>query len=192
MTTGKKVKSFVLYTSIDTWGVQAEYIRYGMNFEIYWNTVRSLLRRLDRIQLVFMCTFNALSMPGIKRLLEGVRELKAEFGDTASGLPRVMIDLPYLREPEFLSAKILPESFGKYLDECRGYVEANMGKGGFQPLEKARIERLQGWFSNPANPSWLEQARSDFAHFIQVYDERRKLKFESVFPELAEFYLGLK
>lgn len=81
---GKKVKSFQLYTSIDTWGAQAEYIRFGMDFDQFWSTIRDLLTRIPKMKLGLMCTVNAMSVPGLHLLLEGVEELKNEFRDPDS------------------------------------------------------------------------------------------------------------
>lgn len=186
---GKKVKTFSLYTSLDSWGKQAEYIRFGMNFDEYWENVRFVLEKLPEAQLTFMCTVNAMSVPGLGRLLEGVYALKQEFGlISGSGLPRVMIDLPYLREPEFLSARILPGEFAATLDECLSFVEARRGGNAFIDIEHARIKRIVDWFKAPGDDDWTATFRGDFYRFVTTYDKRRELHFEEVFPELRNFF----
>jgi organic radical activating enzyme len=188
ITTKQKVRHFSIFTSVDTFGPQASYIRYGMDFEQYWKNVRRVLSGIENSQLVFMCTFNALSMPNIERLFREVLELKKEFGkNPVSGSPRVILDLPYLRSPAFLSTKILPPEFGQNLENCLKIVEDNLESGYFNEMERNKIQRLIQWFSDPVDPDWLSRNRSDFYRFIQTYDERRKTDFGKTFPELSQF-----
>ena len=73
---GKHIKTFSLYTSIDTFGPQAEYLRYGLNYKNFIKNVEYVLERLPQIQIIFMCTFNALSVVGFNSLLDEIVRLK--------------------------------------------------------------------------------------------------------------------
>ena len=135
-----------------------------------------------------MCTFNALSMPNIQKLFEGVTELKKEFGSNpVSGRPRVILDLPYLRSPAFLSAKVLPTEFARNLENCVKIVQNNMSPGLFYEMELNKARRLLKWFKDPVDPAWLVHNRADFYRFIAAYDQRRGTQFEKTFPEFKNF-----
>jgi len=188
ITENRNVRHFSIFTSVDTWGDQASYIRYGMDFEQYWKNVRYVLSKIKDTQLVFMCTFNALSMPSIEKLFQGVAELKKEFGpNPVSGRPRVILDLPYLRSPAFLSAKILPQEFAQNLENCVKIVEDNMAPGLFYEMELNKAQRLLKWFKDPVDPAWLVHNRADFYRFITAYDQRRGTKFGQTFPQFENF-----
>lgn len=100
------------------------------------------------------------------------------------------IDFPYLREPEFLSAKILPPEFSASFKECREFIAARVGKGVFNATEFQKMDRLVNWFKKPVDGEWLSQYRAVFYRFITTYDERRNVNFKRTFPELSDF-LGL-
>ena len=59
---GNKAKEIVIFTSCDTWGEQAEYIRTGLEFNRFWNNVNKILTACPRIIVTFMSTYNALSL----------------------------------------------------------------------------------------------------------------------------------
>jgi len=185
---GKKVKSFQLYTSIDTWGEQAEYIRTGMDFESFWSRIRELLIRIPKMKIGLMCTVNVMSVPRLHQLLEGVGKLKAEFRDPDSGEPRVTIDFPYLMDPEFLSAKILPPEFAAHFKKFLDFIAAHRGIEAFSTSELQKMERLVTWFAKPVDEAWLRKQRAIFFQFISSYDQRRNLSFARTFPELKQFF----
>ena len=127
---GNYVKKFTIFTSVDAWGKRAEYIRPGLDFELFKQRYEQLLQIGD-VRAVIMCTFNILSITSIQSLLEWVCDLKKQYNpdkelahlerytgfDLGNGNPHtkrlekcvnhygtVGIDIPYLRSPGFLDA----------------------------------------------------------------------------------------
>ena len=43
-----RVKELVIFTSVDTWGPQADYIRNGLEFNRFWDNMNKVLSSLDR------------------------------------------------------------------------------------------------------------------------------------------------
>ena len=65
-----RVKEFIVFTSCDTWGEQAEYIRHGLEFNRFWDNVNKLMTQCPRVNLTFMSTYNALSISNYDKLIE--------------------------------------------------------------------------------------------------------------------------
>ena len=55
----KKIKTFKMFTSMDTWGKPAEYIRTGLNLEV-WEQNFHIYMSKTNLPLTFMITFNAM------------------------------------------------------------------------------------------------------------------------------------
>lgn len=195
ITSQNKVKSFQLYTSLDSWGARAEYLRFGLNHDVFWKNVRYLLERLPKIQIVFMCTFNALSVTGFKPFLEKLVELKDEFySDERYFKTPVILDLAYLRHPEMLSVKVLPprpylEKMNELMEYMDSFAEENYKPyRGFYDFERAKMRRLIEWMQTPEHPFWVAIARHDFHQFAREYDKRRGTDFLKTFPEMRDFW----
>lgn len=180
-----RIQNFTLFTSMDTVGEQAEYIRYGLDFELYTNNLKAFLLNVKwHIRVVFMVTVNALSISGMAGLVEKVIELKREFPQHEFGF-----DTPYLRHPEFLSVKILSPDFNYYLENViRAMTKVNGDPTiRFNSNEVEKVQNILKFMQSDSVPFDLIQTRKDFAKFIVEYDVRRKLNFNNVFPEYADF-----
>ena len=57
----KRVKEFILYTSVDAFGDQAEYIRFGLNFNQLFDNIDKILTEIPELTIVVMSTFNIFS-----------------------------------------------------------------------------------------------------------------------------------
>lgn len=194
ITENNKVKNFDLFTSLDTWGPQAEYIRYGLKFDYFWENLRYLLGRLGKIKITFMCTFNALSVSRFKEFAEGVIQLKREFiSDRRYSPTPVLLDTSYLRHPDHLSVKILTPDFSEKMADVVRYMEQrsdhNLGPNvGFYDFELEKMRRLHAWMKSPEVEPKLSRLRKDFYLYVQEYDRRRGTDFLKTFPEMAEFH----
>ena len=61
-------KELYIFTSVDTWGEQAEYIRNGLEFNKFWDNCHKVLEKCPKVILTFMVTYNALSIPNYHKL----------------------------------------------------------------------------------------------------------------------------
>ena len=64
-----RVKELVIFTSCDTWGEQAEYIRTGLEFNRFWDNVNKILKSCPKVVVTFMSTYNALSVFNYSKLI---------------------------------------------------------------------------------------------------------------------------
>ena len=88
-----------------------------------WNNVHNFLSQVDEGLITFIVTFNLLSLPSIKQLLEGMMELqrahnvkrlrKTADGDLEIyGFHKVFLDTPMLRYPPWQSLQLAqPEHY---------------------------------------------------------------------------------
>jgi hypothetical protein len=188
------VHEFIIFTSCDTHGEQADYIRHGFDYKLFHERVDYLLDKFKTITIDVMSTYNALSVPGYKKLIEDVIILKERHHNPyrywGSAL---LLDSSYLRWPNHQTVKILDKSWVNEIDEqaklADFYEQMRTGDDGygFTDIEINKIKRIKDWFLTDEPDESLSKTRRDFYKFITEHDKRRNTDFVKVFPELEEF-----
>lgn len=177
----KHIKNFHIYTSCESIGKQAEYIRDGLDFNVWTKNVERLLRETNA-QLHIMMTINSLCLFGITDFLDLIHKAKVEFNTN----PKVSVNL--LRFPSFQSPLALPNHIK---DHCHNklsiWYENNKDKKQWNEYELASIQRLIDYLvtvdaphRRTSNPITLYR---DFKTFYTEYDKRRQ-KSIKVFPKI--------
>ena len=185
-----KVKKFKLYSSIDTYNERAEYLRTGLNVELWERNMKNYLD-ITGSDITFMCTFNILSVTSFISFLEKVLEWRKTYYDPKRR--RVRFDTPYLKEPLQYDMHILPkEEFLPYFDKILQFIDDNRDDADttkFSDLEYAKFKRVRDYFAsvNYDNEKILE-GRKDFYYWFIEYDKRRNTDFLSTFPEMTDFF----
>jgi hypothetical protein len=189
------IKSFSLFTSMDTWGPQAEYIRTGLDLSIWEQNLDTYMTVSGQI-VSFMITFNALSVPNFQSLLVKLLEWRVRYAPSDDPSPKirnVRFDTPYLREPLQYDINILPkDQFMPYMLEALAFMEAHENddnKQAFGSLEVDKFRRVVKYMqSTEYNTDKLLEGRRDFHAWFTEYDRRRGTDFRQTFPELVAFY----
>lgn len=186
----KLVKNFTLFSSIDSIGAQAEFIRDGLKVEDFWSNAQDYLDCTQKSngKLSIMITFGILSIPKFIDLLRRIENLRATYKN------RVLIDISHISRPAYLSAFIADKKMLKkmYLALC--YIKErpyeNETGMGFHPIEVAKVERIYAWMisTGVSDLKNLKDMRADFSRFILDYEHRRGLDFLSTFPEMEAFF----
>jgi hypothetical protein len=190
------VHEFIIFTSCDTWGPQAEYIRNGFDYNLFKERIDFLLDKFKPLTIDIMSTYNALSVPNYKYLIEDVAELKKRHHNPyrywGSSL---LLDSSYLRFPEHQTVKILEDSWVTAIDEQAKLVDfyeqvrtGVVDGHGFTDIEINKIIRIKDWFTSSEGNKMIDTNRKDFYKFITEHDIRRNTNFCKTFPELEEFY----
>ena len=190
------VHEFIIFTSCDTWGPQAEYIRNGFDYSLFKERIDFLLDKFKPLTIDIMSTYNALSVPNYKYLIEDVAELKKRHHNPyrywGSSL---LLDSSYLRFPEHQTVKILEDSWVTAIDEQAKLVDfyeqvrtGVVDGHGFTDIEINKIIRIKDWFTSSEGNKMIDTNRKDFYKFITEHDIRRNTNFCKTFPELEEFY----
>jgi hypothetical protein len=191
----KKIRAFKLFTSLDTWGPRAEYIRTGLDLELWEKNFHTYLTRTDS-PITFMITFNIFSVTTFKSFLEKFIEWRKIYGwydDPVNPQHRVRFDTPYLREPLQYDMNILPkEEFMPYMHEALEYMKANTDdkrSDAFSTMEYEKFKRVVDYMAETVYPEEkLIEGRRDFYNWFNELDERRDTDMLSIFPEYMNFY----
>jgi len=123
ITENNAVKKLHIYTSSEAHGKKNEYVRFGLNYKDWYNNVDRLYTECPKLYITFMCTYNALSVTSFKRFLEDAYQLILKHTDIINRGQPLLLSIPYMREPEFLSAWILTEDYIKYIEDCVNYLK---------------------------------------------------------------------
>ena len=195
ITQGDKVKEFIVFTSADTVGSHSEYIRNGMVYDKWYENVNKILTQCPRVNITFMVTYNALSVPRYGEFIKTVYDLKQTYGSSDRYWPgAVLLDTSYLRFPLHQAVKVLPKEWSSevlkqaQLADHLATPVYNHDEVGFTDLEIQKIKRIYDWMVSPEDEYETEKRRYNFYKFFQAHDERRGTDFKKTFPELADFY----
>jgi hypothetical protein len=189
------IKEFDLYTSCESYGAHAEYIRDGLVYDVWRNNVIKFIEKANPKTfraLTIMMTINSLSLFSIVEFLEDMKILKAKYGHH-----RPNVDLNILRWPSFMSPLVLPDDIKIMLHaKLKNWYEDNKDSNLFTSGEKAQIERLIDYIEvvqRGHNTTELDMDLQfhDFKSFYTQYDVRRNKNFVETFPELKEWYEAL-
>jgi pyruvate-formate lyase-activating enzyme len=172
-----------LYTSNESWGRHAMYIRDGLDWNEWVGNLVYLLDSGKLRGLHVMCTINALCLLSLKDLLWMMVTLKQKYGKDA-----INFSLNILRFPSFQSPLILPlemrQDFAKDLGQFGNAAREHLHEFEFNQLDRL-IEYLT---TQEQDPQALQVLQRDFKLFYQQYDQRRGLDFKYTFPQLADWY----
>jgi organic radical activating enzyme len=174
------IKKFHIYTSCEAVGDQAEYIRDGLDYDMWLNNVKRILNETDA-ELHIMMTINSLCLFSITEFLDQIYSLKGQ-----DRKPTVSLNL--LRFPSFQSPLALPVHLKDYChNNLSTWYEEVKHKELWHEHEKASIERLIDYLVTVDAPhrrtSDPAKLWHDFKTFYAQYDLRRHRSLD-VFPKI--------
>lgn len=218
----KDTMAVTVFTSIEAWGPRAEYIRRGLDFELF-KTRYEQLAALGNVKIVIMAAYNVLSITSFKDLLAWQLEMKQKYNYNSMSLEWEMLtnysskntelqnrfpshsipiglDIPYVRHPKFLDAIISSDYLVKdYMIPTIDFMAANtidnswMKHKGFELNELYKLKQLtDNRLFCKEDTQDILESRAEFYDFINIKDARDNTKFLDVFPELESFYLLCK
>jgi organic radical activating enzyme len=184
------IKKFKLYSSMDTYNERAEYLRTGLDVELWETNMRTYLD-ITGSDITFMCTFNILSVTSFTLFLDKVLEWRQQYHDPKRR--RIRFDTPYLKEPLQYDMHILPkDEFLTYFDEILNFIKINQDDSNtlkFSNLEYERFRRVRNYFATVQyDEEKILEGRRDFYNWFVEYDRRRGTDFLNTFPEMKNFY----
>jgi organic radical activating enzyme len=178
----------MLYTSNESVGPHAEYIRDGLEWS-QWISNMEFLLKAERMRLSVMMTINALCLESLPEMLDQVMAWKKTYGQW-----HINFSLNILRFPSFQSALTLPDHVRQeYNKRLAEWYELNRGNPDLNNFEKSNIERLIDYLDivkTPHGEGYVQAtAQKDFKQFYEQYDVRRGKDFRKTFsPMLVEWY----
>ena len=175
----KTIKGLEVYTSMDTWGPQAEYIRDGLDIEKWEATVRKVSATFG-VPIRVMVTFGLLSVFNFQTFVEKVIEMRSQGID-------IMFNCSRLVDPKQFDLRILPDDCDHYFDAVNDFIVDN------NDIVKVETETwamvYQFWKARHTTMTVIERdhRKDQFAKFTAEYDKRRSLNFSATFPELTDW-----
>jgi organic radical activating enzyme len=191
-----KIKGFKVFSSMDTWGKRAEYLRTGLDIEL-WEKNLDVFVKKTASPITFMCTFNILSVTSYVSFLEKVLEWRSKYKEVyandTSKKRKIIFDIPYLKEPLQYDMMLLPkEEYLPYFDKILNFISDNLDENDstkFSDLEYERFRRVRDYFATKEyTPEKLLEGRKDFYTWFTEYDRRRNVDFLETFPEMSKFF----
>lgn len=190
----KCIKKFKLFTSIDTWGSRAEYIRTGLDLKI-WETNLDLYLKETGQPISFMITFNILSVTTFKSLLEKILKWRKKYNKyNKTDQPQmVRFDTPYLKEPLQYDINILPkDQFLSFMNDSLEFMKQNLNDhdhNKFNQVEYEKFHRVVKYMESTSYPDEkIYEGMKDFYNWFSELDKRRGTNFKKIFPEMKTFF----
>jgi organic radical activating enzyme len=184
------IKSFHLYTSCESVGAQAEYIRDGLKWEKWLSNVHKMLEHGNVKSINCMMTINALSLFSITEFMDEMLKIKRKYKTSS---PNCSFNI--LRFPSFQSIVTLPkhirEERANHIEE---WINKNYDGGAnfFLDWERDGMLRLVSYIrqvdTGHSHTSSLETRERDWKSFYTQYDIRRNKNFVETFPMLKEWW----
>lgn len=192
----KKVKNFKLFTSAEAYGKQAEYIRYGMNYDEWLSNIHKAFRVIPKIQFTVMSTYNILSLPSYNRFLNDILEIKNIYGKYDNLRTPILLDIPYLRFPEHQAIFIIKKDMLNMIYDQVTHMYKNLeyshwsgtANQAFFEFEADKLKRIYYLARDHKENEQTNISRRNFVAFIDEHDRRRGTNFLETFPELGDFY----
>ena len=194
----KKISRFTLFASIDTWGKQAEYIRFGLCVKDFEKNVIKLIKKMSEPEFTidFIATVNNLSVFSLLDLLKKILSWQQQAFYLHKGSRRkIALSLPYLSYPSWQALNVLPKGMGEsYLKQCVHFMEENkvdFKKSklyGFNDVEINNMKRLIPISNKSLSLETQRINKINFYKFFNEHDNRRQTNFLKTFPEMKTFW----
>jgi hypothetical protein len=185
-------QNFHLYTSNESFGTHAEYIRDGLIWDQWIGNIHKMLSEGNVKQMHMMMTINSLCLFSITEFMDEMIKIKKQYGRHHASM-----SFNILRFPSFQSALALPADVrNERADHLESWLETNWGSDSLlNQMEYDGITRLISYLreveEGHSHTSSLASRQRDFRSFFTQYDERRKKSFVETFPMLADWYTAL-
>jgi organic radical activating enzyme len=185
------VPHFEVYTSQESVGPHADYIRDGMKYHEWKDNLHRLITEGNLKALHIMMTINGLCLASITDFMEEMIDIKRQYGHR---YPTMTLNL--LRFPSFQSPAILPDNIKTmYKEKLETWLAGVIAKGEkdkegvklFTDMEVAHVQRLIDYLdvikTPHRNTADQDKLYNDFKNFYLQYDVRRGKHFRATFPQ---------
>lgn len=183
-----------VYTSNESVGPHAEYIRDGLSWDRWLKNVEKLLSKGKIRQLHVMMTINSLCLFSLTEFMDKILEFKEKYGTN-----RLHWSVNLLRFPSFQSCLALPDEIRmERKQHLEKWLQEKSGNPLLHEMEIVSLQRLIDYLDVVKTPhqdsSPREELERDFKRFFLQYDQRRKKSFIKSFENeklLLEWFEGI-
>lgn len=179
---GDNIEHFMQFVSVDSADADAELVRDGMDdYNTFFQNVSNFLEAIPgKMSVTFIITLNVFSKT-LHYLLQDIMTLRQRF---SAHEQRVWFDVTVLRDPSFLSMKILSTpDVTSIFDKVDSLIEQNNSEpvhqnSVFKDYEIDKISWAKKWAlagredNDPSSLSSLRKNRADFYMFMNEHIKR--------------------
>jgi organic radical activating enzyme len=186
------MKRFVLFTSCESYGAQAEYIRDGLNYQSWKTNYRRMIEEGNVERITCMMAVNGLCLDSITDLWDDLIDIKTQYGPDYSILSVNMVHYPSFMSPLMLPVHIRDQ----YREKISTWLKKYDGNPLLCDTEVYNIKKLITYLEH-GEELVIDQDResheNDFYHFYRQYDQRRGKNFQQTFAgPLQEWFVKLE
>jgi organic radical activating enzyme len=180
-----------IYTSNESVGAQAEYIRDGLNWRAWVTNVNKIMASGRVRRLHVMNTINALCLDSLPEFLDLICWFKNVYGPD-----KISFTLNILRFPSFQSPLVLSDELRTmYKDNLVSWLTRLEQNATLEEHEINHTQRLIDYLDVVKTPHSeafeIPKLLNDFKQFYTQYDQRREKDFRATFPRLKDWYNDL-
>lgn len=185
-----KIRQVTIYTSAESVGEQAEYSRYGMDWELFTSNIDYFLSNTpENNQIFFMTTVNVLSSSTFDKFLFYIADLRKKYRNNKEH-NKAGFNIAYLRWPVHQCITNLDDEEKKQFEQrmLKCIEELRPDEDSVSALYIEEVDQIHRLikFMYSEKPDPKQQA--NFAAFFDEYDQRRGTDLLMTFPELATMY----
>jgi len=184
-----RIKGLNVYTSNESVGTKAEYLRDGLDFNVWQNNFHKLYDSGKFDSMHSMCTIGALSLEGITEYLDWCLNFKKQ----KDNMDAVTFTLNIQRFPNFQSPLVLPMSLRqRFAGDLNAWLYGAKKTGLLHKMEIEHVDRLIEYVSNENNSTdKVDVLTKYFKNYYRQYDKRRGKDLQSTFPIIGKWYDGI-
>lgn len=176
------VKNLEFYTSCESVGLQAEFVRDGLNYDKWKENLLKVIEGANIQSMNVMMTINALSIFSTVEFLDEMLEIKKMYGRFFP-----VLTLNILRFPALLSVSVLPQSFKeKARNDLALWIENNKNNKLVHSIEIDGIRRLMDYLDSVTTSHGRaqnqEKNQQDLKVYLKQYAFRRNKNLKDTFP----------
>ena len=172
----KKIKRFDLVCSIDCWGTEQEYVRHGLNLDLWEKNFNYILKE----KWIYLCTNSIVTPLTIKTM----PELFYKINDWKT-THKIHQQIGYIQGPDYWKPEIFGgEFFSEDMDKILNSMTENTEE------ENTIKKYMYGIAKVVKNSVRYDRNIENFMIFLKEKDRRRNTDYKKVFPWLQQFDIG--
>ena len=155
-----KIKSFAIFSSVESWGERASYTRNGLDLKLFETNLRTIMKKMnhhtvDKFNgIKIMNTFNIMCVTSYVEFLEKIIEWRNDL-QKGKNWPKILFDIPHCTEPNQWTLIGLPDSYDHYFDKIDQFFDMFAWKSNWSRFDKKdHDDQYFNFFNNEEIKIW--------------------------------------
>lgn len=171
----KTVREVLITVSIDCWGPESEYIRYGHNMETFKQNMDYLVYQCPELVTTMNWTVSSLSIPYTAPLIKMI----TEYNRTLNRPRKIAVNYNKCIDPDIYDPSIMPPgTFTNYIEEILELNEEMYGENPYKKYPQGIFNEID---NSPGQPEKVQQLKEK----LTLLDSRRGTNWKETFPWLV-------